>query len=248
LADDPQLSAAAAQAGIDIWDVRRAPETHRVADTRAHHVPATVVLSVGSDCNVGKMSTMLEIDAAARSRGRRSVFVPTGQTGILIAGWGVALDEVISDFTAGAAEDLVMEAAKEASARGDLILVEGQGSLVHPGYSGVTLSLMHGSAPDAMILCHQAGRAAIRRYTLPIPPLAELVQLYEYVMRPVKPAKVVGVALNTFGMAEDAARAAVERAAAETGLPATDPVRYGVDTLLDAIEHYSTTILAKGVA
>jgi uncharacterized NAD-dependent epimerase/dehydratase family protein len=248
LSDDPELGPAARAAGVDIWDVRRAPETHRVADTRAHRLPATVVLAVGSDCNVGKMSTMLEIDAAARARGgRRSVFVPTGQTGILIAGWGVALDEVISDFTAGAAEDLVMEAAKEASSAGDLILVEGQGSLVHPGYSGVTLSLMHGSAPDAMILCHQAGRTAIRRYTLPIPPLSELVELYEYVTRPVKPAKVIGVAINTFGMSEDDARAAVETAARETGLPATDPVRYGVANLLEAIERFSASMTGKAM-
>ncbi|CAA9270233.1 MAG: Protein often near L-alanine-DL-glutamate epimerase (cell wall recycling) [uncultured Chloroflexi bacterium] len=248
LSEDPELGAAAREAGVEIWDVRRAPETHSVADTRAHRLPATVVLAVGSDCNVGKMSTMLEIDTAARARGRRASFVPTGQTGILIAGWGVALDEVISDFAAGAAEDLVMEAAKEASSAGDLILVEGQGSLVHPGYSGVTLSLMHGSAPDAMILCHQAGRTAIRRYTLPIPPLKELVQLYEYITQPVKPAKVIGVALNTFGMAEDDARAAVERATQETGLPATDPVRYGVEALLDAIERFSTTMPTKGGA
>src|SRR5687767_7869576 len=125
LSDDPQLSKAAQEANVEIWDVRRAPETHRVADTRAHALPATVVLAVGSDCNVGKMSTMLEIDALARQRAAgaasaasverapKSCFVPTGQTGILIAGWGVALDEVISDFTAGAAEDLVMEASKE---------------------------------------------------------------------------------------------------------------------------------------
>ena len=245
LSDDPELSAAARDASVDIWDVRRVPETHRVADTRAHTLPATVVLAIGSDCNVGKMSTMLEIDALARKRGRRSAFVPTGQTGILIAGWGVALDEVISDFTAGAAEDLVLDAAKEASSRGDLILVEGQGSLVHPGYSGVTLSLVHGSAPDAMILCHQAGRTAIRRYTLPIPPLARLIQLYEGITEPVKPAKVIGVSLNTFGMSEGDARAALDRAAQETGLPVTDPVRYGADSLLDAIEQFSARMPDK---
>lgn len=246
LADDPALSAVAREAGVEIWDVRRAPETHRVADTRAHDLPATVVLTVGSDCNVGKMSTSLELDAAARRRGRRSIFVPTGQTGILIAGWGIAIDEVISDFTAGAAEDLVMEAARDCSQPGDYIFVEGQGSLVHPGYSGVTLSLVHGSAPDAMILCHQATRAQIRRYTLPIPPLSYLVKLYEEVTAPIKPARVIGVALNTFGMADDDARAAVDRAAQETSLPATDPVRYGVDGLLDAVDAFTRTMPPKG--
>ena len=247
LADDPELGQAARLAGVDIWDVRRAPETHRVADTRAHTLPATVVLAVGSDCNVGKMSTMLEIDALARQRGApKSCFVPTGQTGILIAGWGVALDEVISDFTAGAAEDLVMEAAKECSQRGDVILVEGQGSLVHPGYSGVTLSLVHGSAPDAMILCHQATRTQIRRYTIPIPSFTHLIRLYEEITATVKPAKVIALSFNTFGMSEDEARAALDQASQETGLPATDPVRYGAAPLLDAIQDFSKTMPPKG--
>ena len=248
LSVDPELGAAAREAGVEIWDVRRAPETHRVADTRAHALPATVVLAVGSDCNVGKMSTMLEIDAVARGRNRRSAFVPTGQTGILIAGWGVALDEVISDFTAGAAEDLVMEAAKDCPNRGDLILVEGQGSLVHPGYSGVTLSLVHGSAPDALILCHQATRTTIRRYTLPIPPLTHLIRLYEEITAPVKPAKVIAISFNTFGMSEEDARAALQRATQETGLPATDPVRYGAAPLLDAIESFSSSMPPKAPA
>jgi uncharacterized NAD-dependent epimerase/dehydratase family protein len=238
LADDPELGPAARRAGVDIWDVRRAPATHRVADTRAHGLPATVVLTVGSDCNVGKMSTALELDAEARRRGRRSVFVPTGQTGIMIAGWGVSIDEVISDFTAGAAEDLVMEAAAECASAGDLILVEGQGSLVHPGYSGVTLSLIHGSAPDAMILCHQATRTVIRRYTIPIPGLRQLAEMHEYVVAPIKPAKVIGVALNTFGLPDSEARAAIDRASRETGLPAADPVRYGAAPLMDAVEAF----------
>ncbi|NBX47843.1 MAG: DUF1611 domain-containing protein, partial [Chloroflexi bacterium] len=220
-------------------DARRAPDSHRVADTRAHALPATVVLTVGSDCNVGKMSTALEIDAMLRRRGRTSVFVPTGQTGIMIAGWGVSIDEVISDFTAGASEDLVMEAAKTASTSRDIILVEGQGSLVHPGYSGVTLSLIHGSAPDALILCHQSSRSQIRRYTLPIPSLSDLVALHRAVTAPVKAAPVLAISLNTFGMSEEDANAAVRRATAETGLPATDPVRYGPGVLADAIEAFS---------
>lgn len=246
LADDPQLGPAARSAGVDIWDVRRTPQTHRVADTRAHALPATVILTVGSDCNVGKMSTSLELEAEARRRGRKAAFVPTGQTGIIIAGWGVAIDEVISDFTAGAAEDLVMEAGRECAHPGDLIVVEGQGSLVHPGYSGVTLSLIHGSAPDALILCHQATRREIRRYTVPIPSLRHLIRMHEDITAPVKPARVLGVALNTFGLDEDAAQEAVDRAAQETGLPATDPVRYGVATLMDAVDRFIQDTPPKG--
>lgn len=246
LSDDPQIAPAAARAGVEIWDVRRVPEGHRVADTRAHAIPATVVLTVGSDCNVGKMSTSLELDAGARRRGRRSAFVPTGQTGIMIAGWGVSIDEVISDFTAGAAEDLVMEAAKECAAAGDVIFVEGQGSLVHPGYSGVTLSLLHGAAPDALILCHQVTRETVRRYTVPIPSLNRLIHLHQEILAPIKPARVIGIALNTFGLDEPAARAAVARAKDETGLPATDPVRYGVEPLLDAVDGLIADLPPKG--
>ena len=148
------------------------------------------------------------------------------------------------DF-AGASEDLVMEAAKEASAPGDVIFVEGQGSLVHPGYSGVTLSLIHGSAPDGLILCHQVTRQTIRRYTIPVPSLRHLVEMHEYVTAPVKPAKVLGISLNTFGLSEEEARAAVDRATQETGLPASDPVRYGVAPLMDAVERFVDALPAK---
>ncbi len=230
---DEELAGVARSCGVDLWDVRRVPDEHRVADTRAHRLDATIVLTVGSDCNVGKMSASLELDAAAHRAGHRSTFVATGQTGIIIAGWGVAIDRVISDFAAGASEDLVMQGAEQG---GDLLFVEGQGSLVHPGYSGVTLSLIHGSAPDAMILCHQVGRTTIRRYTLPVPPLHDLVQLHEHATAHVKPSCVIGIALNTFGLDEAAAQEALAAASAETGLPATDPVRYDAQPLLAAVE------------
>ena len=232
LEEDEELAGVARSCGVDLWDVRRVPDEHRVADTRAHQLESTVVLTVGSDCNVGKMSASLELDAAARRTGHRSAFVATGQTGIIIAGWGLAIDRVISDFAAGASEDLVMQGAEQ----GDIVFVEGQGSLVHPGYSGVTLSLIHGSAPDGMILCHQVTRTTIRRYTLPVPPLRDLVTLHEHATAHVKPSRVIGIALNTFGLDEAAAQQAIAAAADETGLPATDPVRYDVQPLLAAVE------------
>src|SRR5213079_3442254 len=131
---------------------------------------------------------------------------------------------------------LVLEAAKDA----DVILVEGQGSLIHPGYSGVTLGLLHGCCPDALMLCHQATREYIGDYHgrepwVKIPPLAELVEIYERAAAPVRPTKVIGICLNTFDMTEPQARTAVARAAEETGLPATDPVRFDATPLVDAI-------------
>ena len=197
-------------------------------------VDATIVLTVGSDCAIGKKTVAVELDLEARRRGLRSVFVPTGQTGIAIAGWGIAVDAVVADFLAGAAEWLVVEGARRG---GKLLFVEGQGSLVHPMYSGVTLGLVHGSAPHAFVLCHRAGATEIEGCPgHPIPPLSELIELHERVALPARKAKVACVALNTAEIAsEDAARRAIAEAEDETGLPADDPVRFGAERLLDAL-------------
>jgi uncharacterized NAD-dependent epimerase/dehydratase family protein len=153
----------------------------------------------------------------------------------MIEGWGIAVDAVVADFIAGAAERLVLQASDDA----DIVLVEGQGSINHPGYSGVTLGLLHGSCPDALILCHQSTRQYIGDYReaawLRIPPLAEYIRLYETIAAAVHPTKVIGISLNTYDLSDDEARRACEAASRETGLPATDPVRFDAAPLLDAI-------------
>jgi uncharacterized NAD-dependent epimerase/dehydratase family protein len=180
------------------------------------------------------MTVSLELDREARARGLASVFVPTGQTGIAIAGWGISVDAVVADFLAGATERLVLDGVERG---GDLLFVEGQGSLLHPAYSGVTLGLVHGAAPHVFVLCHLAGLGEVEGYPgHPIPPLRELVELHERIALPARPAAVACVALNTSGLAtDDEARAAVAAVEAETGLPADDPVRFGAGTLVDAI-------------
>ena len=161
------------------------------------------------------------------------MFVPTGQTGMAIAGWGMSVDAVVSDFLAGAAEQLVVEGHERG---GELLFVEGQGAISHPAYSGVTLGLLHGSAPHALVLCHRAGATEVDGFPgHRLLPLAELTELYERVSLPARRAAVVCVALNTVELDEDAARASIARAEAETGLPADDPVRYGPGRLLDAV-------------
>jgi uncharacterized NAD-dependent epimerase/dehydratase family protein len=217
-----------------------------IADGRAAEVDAFVILAVGSDCNVGKMTAQLQLRDALVGRGRRTSFVATGQTGMFIEGWGTAVDAVVADFIAGAAEDLVLRAAKEIPGP-DIVLVEGQGSLIHPGYSGVTLGLLHGSCPDAMILCHQSSRDFIGDYSgrepwVRIPPLRELVRIYEDAARPVHPSRVIGICLNTFDLDDRAARQAVADAARETGLPATDPVRFDSGPLVAAIERAADSL------
>ncbi len=232
LSEDPELSAAAAAAGVELRDLRAAPPGLSVPAGPAERPDARVVHTVGSDCAIGKMSVTLELDAAARARGLSSAFVATGQTGIAITGWGIAVDHVISDFISGAAARLVADGA----ARAPLLFVEGQGALGHPAYSGVTLGLLHGCLPDALVLCHRAGTTFIDDYPeTPIPPLGELIALYEGAIGWVRPAPVVAIALNTRGLDDTAARAACEAAAAETSLPATDPVRFGAEPILEAV-------------
>ncbi|HXI20739.1 MAG TPA: DUF1611 domain-containing protein [Gemmatimonadales bacterium] len=235
LADDPVLAERARHRGVAIHDLRRPPADLPVASGRAKTVDPLVILTVGTDCNVGKMTSQLQLTRQLNDRGLRTRFAPTGQTGIMIEGWGIAVDAVVADFIAGAAERLVLEASVDA----DIVLVEGQGSLNHPGYSGVTCGLLHGSCPDALILCHQASREFIGDYRkaswLRIPPLAEYVRLYETVAGFVHPTRTVGIALNTFDLDDRAARAACEAATRETGLPCTDPVRFDAAPLVDAV-------------
>jgi uncharacterized NAD-dependent epimerase/dehydratase family protein len=232
LGDDAELAELAREHGAEIRDLRRAPSDLSVPTGENLEHDATVVLTVGSDCAIGKMSVALELDRGSRERGADSVFVPTGQTGIAIAGWGIAVDAVVADFIAGAAERLVVEGAE----RGDLLWVEGQGSLIHPDYSGVTLGLYHGSAPHLLVLCHQVGDDHIQDLPAhPIPPLPDLVELHERIALPARPATVACVALNTRRLDDEGARAAIRAAEEETGLPADDPVRFGPDRLVEAI-------------
>jgi uncharacterized NAD-dependent epimerase/dehydratase family protein len=231
LADDPEFVAHARASGAKLWDVRVPPTDLGVFTGKAYDVPQTVVLAVGSDCAVGKMSVMLEIEREANRVTRKAEFTATGQTGILIAGKGIAVDRVISDFTAGAAERLVLAADPSV-----VTLVEGQGSIFHPAYAPVTFGLLLGAAPDLLIFCHDASRSSIGGFDVAIPPLRESIDAHEAYLRRVKPARCVAIALNTSQLDEPAAHAAVEAARRDSGLPATDPVRYGAEPLWAAIE------------
>jgi len=233
LNDEPELCEAAERRGVELRDLRKAPLDLSVPQGPYSRPDSVrVVHSVGSDTVIGKKVVTLELDRAARERGLRSVYVPTGQTGVAIAGWGIAVDHVISDYVAGAGERLVHEGAE----RGNLLFVEGQGALYHPAYSGVTLGLLHGSAPDLLVLVHKPNATHNRNYPdLRIPPLNELIAAYESASAPVRPAKVAALALNTSDVDEDAARAAIAEAERETGLTADDVVRFGAERVLEAV-------------
>jgi D-glutamate N-acetyltransferase len=237
LGDDPEFSAAAAASGVRIVDYRRPPERHETAVGRRHLPGKRVILTVGTDCAIGKMSVALELRKSALANGDAAVFVPTGQTGQMIDGWGVAVDRVISDFLQGTVEWLV----EQAESRGDWIIVEGQGSLDHPAYSSVTLGLIHGATPQAMVMVHKPGLAAhdfdhLPEASFPIAKLPEFIRLHEAVASMVAPSRVVAIALNTSLYPDEAeAKRVIAGIAAETGLPADDPVRFGADRLWSAI-------------
>ena len=233
LGDDAEMVDLAARHRVELRDLRRPPAGLNVPTGANLELPVQTVLTVGSECAIGKMTVSLELEREARSRGLAAEFVPTGQTGIAIAGWGIAVDAVVSDFLAGAAEQLVVEGHERG---GELLLVEGQGSLIHPAYSGVTLGLVHGSAPHAFVLCHLAGQTEVEGYPgHPILPLPDLVELHERIALPARPARVAAVALNTRQLDDGQARDAIDAAEAETGLVADDPVRFGPSRLLDAV-------------
>ena len=235
--DDPVFAAAAAARGTLIVDYRRPPERMETAVGRRHGPGKRVILTVGTDCAIGKMSVALELRRAALAAGDRATLVPTGQTGMMIEGWGVAVDRLISDFAQGTVEWLV----EQGEELGDWVLVEGQGSLDHPAYSSVTLALIHGATPQAMIMVHKPGQAEhdfdhLPDASFPIASLPGYIELHERVAGLVAPSRVVAVALNTSFYPDDVeAHRVIESIAAETGLPADDPVRFGADRLWRAI-------------
>ncbi len=231
LNEDDEFVALADRYDCTLHDVRSPPDDLSVAAGTADDVDAQVVLTVGTDCSTGKMTAAYELRNAARERGLSAAVVPTGQTAIMIEGAGIAIDRVISDFAAGAVERLVHERAEN-----DVLFVEGQGALAHPAYSGVTTAILHGAQPDSLVLCHEAGREAIHGYeSFPIQPVDAVAALYETVAAPVTDASVDLGLLNTRSLDDDRARTAVRDYGDALSCPATDPIRYGLESAVDAV-------------
>lgn len=236
ISEDAELAALAERHGVTLYDLRLVPDVP-CGTNQARRLPNKRVLTVGSDCNVGKMFATLCLVRELSRRGLDAQFVATGQTGIMISGQGYCIDRAICDFASGIAERLVLEAADH-----EWILIEGQGSIDHPSYSGVTLSLLHGTAPQAMILCHVHSRIKRRHDEgSPLLPLRDCVRLYETMSVPILPSKVVGVCVNTRGLDDAAARAELRQIEADLGLPATDPLRFGVAEVADALVRFFET-------
>lgn len=225
---------------VNIYDLRdpdlyEASASQSVAKQKTRPIKNKVITLVGSDCNVGKMTVALELSKAANARGVKSSFIATGQTGIMISGQGIPLDRIIGDFMAGSVENLIFETIEKEDP--EFIFVEGQGSLLHPGYSGVTLSLIHGSNPDAMILCTKSDNKEILGYDIPVPNYTKLIEIYESAANWIRKdsAKVLGVSLNTSSYDDNQAKDLIKQVEAETKLAANDAVRFGVENIVDQL-------------
>lgn len=217
-----------------IWDIRQEPLGLRVGASRAKSLSCQRILTVGTDMSVGKMSTSIELNQLAQKKGIKSKFLATGQGGIMIAGKGIPLDAVRVDFAAGAVEQIVLDSGEDH----ELLWIEGQGSLLHPG-STATLPLIRGSQPTGLILVHRFGQIHLKDLpNILIPPLAEVIKLYEMVASAggtFDTVKIKSISLNTFHLNLEEAKTAIAQVQDETGLPCTDVVRFGGDVLLDAV-------------
>lgn len=225
----PRIAEAAKAHGRQLHDVRHAAETF--ATGKGAKRPGRRLLTVGTDCSVGKKYAALALEAGMRERGLDADFCATGQTGVLIAGRGVSVDAVVADFISGAAEWL-----SPAADPAHWDVVEGQGSLFHPSFAGVTLGLLHGAQPDAFVVCHEPTRTTMRGVAHALPTIGEVIEATVAMGKLTNPAiRCVGIAINTAALGEDEARRVLDKTAHEHGLPASDPVRFGVAAIVDRV-------------
>ena len=230
IGDDPEFAAAAAKSDVRITDLRKPPVNLTVSEDLWRNRTSYVVLTVGTDVAIGKMTTLLQLLDYLEKNALNTAFVATGQTGLLFTDHGVCVDAVVSDFIAGSIESEIMKL----DSGHDLLLVEGQGSLFHQGYSGVTLVLIHGAMPDGFIFCHEPARK-VNDYDTKMPTLTEAIEMHKAVILPFRKVDMIGVSLYTAEQNEEEALDSIKKAEEETGLPVDDPVRFGSEKLGEAI-------------
>jgi uncharacterized NAD-dependent epimerase/dehydratase family protein len=229
LGSKAEIREAAERHGRALFDVRHTDQSF--ATGKGTKRPGLRLLTVGTDCSVGKKYAALALEKAMRARGLDADFRATGQTGIFISGRGVAIDAVVADFISGAAEWISPAAAPK-----HWDLVEGQGSLFHPSFAGVSLGLLHGAQPDAFVVCHEPTRKTMRGVAHPLPSIQNVIDMTIACGRLTNPAiRCVGIAINTQALDDTTARALLDEAGRKHALPATDPIRYGVEPIVDRI-------------
>ncbi|ANI84274.1 N-acetyltransferase DgcN [Kosakonia oryzae] len=229
LADVPELKALADRLGRSLFDVRHPTQQYPVASGRKRS--GKRLLPVGTDCSCGKMYTALAIEKEILARGGKATFRATGQTGILISGSGISVDAVVSDFVSGAVETLAPDNDAD-----HWDIIEGQGSLFHPSFAGVTTGLIHGAQPDALVLCHEPTRTHMRGVDYPVPDILDCMALNLKMAQLTNPkAKFIGISVNTSALDKAEAIALMSSLQQRTGLPVVDPFRQGVGALVDAL-------------
>jgi uncharacterized NAD-dependent epimerase/dehydratase family protein len=235
ISDDPEFVHLAEINNVKLFDLRKVPKEYEVVAKGCWKTrKAKTILTVGTDCNVGKMTVTMELHREFLRRGLASEFVATGQTGIFLSGKGVAVDSIIGDFVSGAIE---LEIERSAARGAVFIHVEGQGSLTHQGYSSVTLGLLHGVMPDAMVLVHHPIRH-FDDYGFCLDDVPQLIRLHETILNTFKPSRVAAIAINTVGMTRAQVSDAKDRIASATGLPVGDVLTSDVELLADSLLNY----------
>lgn len=231
ISDNKEIKEIADKNKLFIWDVRKKDAKYKVANAKLLNYDTPVVLTVGTDAAIGKMTVAVELANFACSQGMKAKFIATGQTGMMISGSGIPIDAITGDFMAGAIEEEVLLAVKNKS---EIIFVEGQGSILHPGWSGVTLALLHGALPHKLILCHKAGRKYLKDTKVKIDSLNQFIDIYENISLPLRKAKVVGIALNTSSLNSEETCNIISEVENKTGLPADDLLKNSAEKLLKA--------------
>ncbi len=233
LSDDRELAEAAKQKQVIITDVRK-NQFRQIARRTGLNPDCLRVHTVGHDCSVGKMVVSLEVARGLQARGRDAHFIATGQTGIMVSGEGLPLDCIVADFVSGGAEQLVLQ-----NQHHEILVVEGQGSLVHPSYSGVTLSLLHGCLPHALIFVFEAGRDTVGGLDhVQLPSIARQRELFEMMGSLYQPCETIGIAMNGRRLSADEAKRIAHQVENEQQIPVVDVIRDGADRLLDAVERF----------
>ena len=236
--EDPEYRAAAATHGINLWDVRK-NRLKTIATGQPFRPECLRILTVGHDCSVGKMVVSLEVQKGLHEKGSDAAFLATGQTGIMISGQGIPVDCVVSDFINGAVENFCRENQEH-----DFQLIEGQGSLSHPAFSAVTMGLLHGAAPQGLIYCYEAGRTQVKGLNnLDIPPHEQLIEAYLTAANLRSPCRVIGVAVNTRTLSEEAAHEEIARIHAQFNLPTCDVYRTGAAPLVEAAQQLRNEVV-----
>ncbi len=240
LSDVVEFNVLADKYSVKLVDLRKFTGPHVLARGLAKNFRSKIILTVGTHGNVGKMTATIEVIKKLQEQGRSADWLPTGQIGILLKGRGIPADVIKGDFISGAVESSLARL----DGNFEYLFVEGQGSLQHMAYSPVSLALLHGSLPDAMILCHRTD-VGVSEYGINTDDLNASIEMNERMLAFVKPSKVVGISINTYNLSEDRARKVIADAEKQTGLPVTDPVRYDAGILADALVEYFKTYRKK---